>query len=398
MVMLLRAGGMSAATPQYVITNDDVPGGPNSLTLFQLDIATGKLTPVNVVQTNGFGTGGGFFAIPRLAINSNCIFAANSGTTIGGFQTGDIAALTSSFSLVGNYSETTLSGLENGIGLVLNPNGKYLYAAYTTSRKIGVWQIASDCSLTLVNTYNALGQIASMAFGQQSNGLQYLVASYPYYPLRSHVDLFAISNGGANLTEEAVGKQVARGVPSDVQVTADGNVAVFGDTDDYAQLESWWVSNTPGTCTPSSAAPPCLIAHQDFPHVGHANNSSNLRLSPAAAANPTSGGCLYIANNGDYRISTETFVEGTTPGTVTIARTPGSPFTVAVGSGEVYAADIHVADSSPTGDLIVMAEYPSNILTAAVNSDCTLGTSRATPDTSFGANALSLGITAPGAR
>jgi hypothetical protein len=395
--MILCGSAVFAGSTQYVITNDDVVAGPNTLTVFSLNSSTGALTHVKTIQTNGFGVGGGFFSTPRLAVNSNCIFATDSGTTVDGVQIGDIAAiLASTFALVGNYSDATLSGVENGIGLVLNPNGQYLYAAYTTSKNIGVWQIGANCSLTLVNSYKDGGQVAGMAMAQQSSGAQYLVTSYPYYPFQSYVNLFIISGGGSTLAQEAVGEQPASGSPGAVQVTDDGNVAVFGDTNDYAEMESWWISTTPGSCNPAAAPPPCLIGNQDFKHLGPANNSTNIRLSPAAASNPTTGGCLYIANNSDYRVSTETFVEGTAPGTVSLTRTVGSPFTVTVAPGEIYAADIHVSDSSPTGGMIVMAEFPNYILTAPVNSDCSLGASVITADNSLEASVLSLGITAPG--
>lgn len=390
LAMLLCAGGAYAASTQYVVTNDDVIG-LNTISVFQLDTSTGVLTLVNTIQTNGFGIGGGFFSTRRLAVNSNCVFASNSGTTINGFTTGDIAAFkASSYTLVGNYSDMTLSGLENGIGLVLNPNGQYLYAAYTTSRNIGIWQIASDCSLTLVGKVVQVGQIADIALAQQANGNQFLIATLPYYPAKSDVELFSITAGGAKVVAAPVGKQVADGISAGIDVTRDGNVVIFGDTNNYMDVETWWISTTPGTCTPTTAAPPCLIGHQNFPRLGTGNNSSNLRLSPGASSNPTSGGCLYIANNGDYRISTATFVEGTTPGTVTITKTAGSPFTVPLGAGQIYVTTLQTVDSSPTGDMIAVADYPNYVLTIPVNTNCTLGTGIVTMDTTNGASVLSI--------
>jgi hypothetical protein len=381
----------SAATKHYVITNDDV-AGPNTATVAELDSATGSLKVVKVLNTNGFGAGGGYFGLSRgAASTANCLFISNAGTTIGGQQVGDIAAFTApGFVLVGNYSNPSLSGLANGIGLVVNPNNQYLYAAYTTASNIGVWQIGSDCSLTLASTTASGGAIGGMALAQQAGGGQYLAVSYPKYPNKSYVDLFIISNGGSTVTEEASGPQIAFSMPIGVDIPKDGNVAVFGDTSNPEEIETWWISTTPGTCFPTTAAPPCLSAHQNFSKLSTGDNSSNLWLSPAAWSNPTTGGCLYVSSNTSIKVATAKFVEGTTPGTVSITPTSRTPYTIAQGAGTNYTVAIQTVTDTGTGGGIYVVEWPNYIATVDVNTDCSLGASKAIPDPSPAAALLSI--------
>jgi len=379
-------------TKHYVITNDDVAAGPNTATVAELDPLTGSLKSVTVLNTGGFGAGGGYFGLSRGAAGSStCIFISDAGTTINGQQVGDIAAfIAPGFKLVGNFSNPSLSGLANGIGLAVNPNNQYLYAAYSTTKNIGVWQIGADCSLTLSSTTAAPNAIGGMAFAQQAAGGQYLAVSYPRYPYKSFVDLFIITDGGATVTEEAPGPQLAYSMPIGVDIPEDGNVVIFGDTSNPEEIETWWISTTPGTCTPSTAAPPCLSAHQNFSRLSIGDNSSNLWLSPAAWSNPTTGGCLYISANTTIQVSTATFVEGTTPGTVRITPTARSPYTIAQGTGTNYTVSIQTVTDTGTGGAIYVVEWPNYIATVPVNSDCSLGTGKATPDPAAGAALLSI--------
>jgi hypothetical protein len=386
LVALAATLGSSYAAAQsghYLVINNDF-GIPmrNSVTIFRVNEATGGLTNFMSLDTNGTGIGGGYFALPRVASSANCIFVADSGASLSGSATGDIAAIAApSFSVVGLFSDPTLSGTTNGIALAVNPNGQYLYAGYTTSYNIGVWQIGAGCTLTLLNSYNVGHPVDDLAIAQQSGGVQFLVMTLPDLNSKQ-VDLFAISGGGATLTEQPSGPVNTAGTGSSVQVTQDGNVMVVGDASNPTQVETWWISNTSAGCSPS--APPCLTAHQNFISLDMGNDSSNVVLSPQAASNPTKGGCMYISNNASINMSTAKFIEGTTPGSVVIAPTQGSPFAIALGNPVYYTTAILTGGLTGTGDRLYIFEFPNYLATIPVNSDCTLGTGTVSPNLALG--------------
>jgi hypothetical protein len=383
----------AAQTRHYVVTNNDftIPMR-NEATVFGVNESTGDLINLMTIQTNGTGLGGGYFALPRVASSANCIFVADAAPSINGSATGDIAAFNApAFTLAGNFSDPTLSGTTNGIGMVVNPNGQYLYAGYTTTYNIGVWQIGAGCTLTLVNSYYVAHPIDDLVVAQQSGGTQFLAVTLPDLNTKQ-VDLFTISGGGATLTEQPSGPVNTIGTPSTVATTQDGNVIVVGDVTNPTEVETWWISNTSAGCSPS--APPCLVSHQNFISLGMGDNAANLVLSPQAASNPTQGGCMYISNNSSIQMSSAKFIEGTTPGSVVIRPTVGSPFTVALGRDVNYTATILTGAPSGTGDRLYVFEYTSFIATIPVNSNCTLGTGTVSPNLSL-ASAISMAAWPP---
>lgn len=139
------------AATTYVVTNNDNPSG-NSATVYTLNTTSGALTQVAVLKTGGTGLGGGFFAAygTSVAKSASCIFVIDNGSN-------DVAAFQHSGHTVtktGNYSNTSLnlSGYAGG-SLALAPNGKTLYVSYSGSENIGVWTVASNCGLTLAQTF-----------------------------------------------------------------------------------------------------------------------------------------------------------------------------------------------------------------------------------------------------
>jgi hypothetical protein len=381
LIAALCASSGVAATKYYVVTNDDnpTPDG-NTASVFEVNTTNGSLTLVKTLQTNGEGLGGGYFGSTEVAINSNCIFVSDPGTVLGNTPVGDIAAFSATtLTLTGNYSDTRLNGAANGIGLAINPNGQYLYAGYTLSKGIAVWQINSDCSLKLVGGVSVPYSPSGIAVATQGSS-QFLVAAYPIYPFNSYVELFSISDGGATLTKSPAGPQVSKGVSNSVDITQDGNVAVFGDINDYAELETWWIGGTSAQCAPASA--PCLTGHQNFNNLGTANNSSNILLSPAAWSDPVNGGCIYISNNSALKVTTARFVEGSGPGQVSMTVTHGSPYAIPLGSGANYTASMQTVYSTGTGAGLNIAEFPNFIATVKVNDDCSLGRGTVVTDNS----------------
>jgi len=128
----------------YVLVDNDNPNG-NSVTAFKVT-AAGKLSLFETLDTGGDGLGGGFFLSPHLAIESNahCVFAADAGSN-------DIAAFEGpSFNrITPNFTNSQLNAEALGMGLAVDPAGKFLYSAWSGSENIAVLAIAPDCSLTL---------------------------------------------------------------------------------------------------------------------------------------------------------------------------------------------------------------------------------------------------------
>jgi hypothetical protein len=156
----------------YVAVVNDSTGG-NSVTAFHVT-SVGEITVFKTLETGGVGLGGGFFATPGVAIESNahCVFVADAGSN-------DIAAFARpSFNrVVPNFSNPQLLGDEEGIGLAVDPAGKFLYSAWSASSNLAVLAIASDCSLTLVG--DPISQPSTVAPLAVSHNGKVLTVSYP---------------------------------------------------------------------------------------------------------------------------------------------------------------------------------------------------------------------------
>lgn len=170
LVLGLSTSSFAGAQKIFGISNDDnFNTGANTGTIFQVHTAPSALTVFQTVHTGGTGLGGGFFAAPRVSIESNahCLFVTDAASS-------DIAA----FALSGSsfvaapgspFSNGALSGAAEGIGLAASADGKYLYAAYSASENLASWNIASNCSLTLnsgpITEFDLVAPIAVSADG-----------------------------------------------------------------------------------------------------------------------------------------------------------------------------------------------------------------------------------------
>ena len=172
---LLSAEG-DAATKHYVVTNDDV-SGPNTVTFY---VAGGtasapKLTRLKTIKTGGTGTGGGYFGMVRQVLvgegKNECAFDADGGSD-------DVAAiLFQPKEVVGNYKGSSGdSGGSPGIGLAVNPNHKYLYAAFGGSRTIATFRMDAGCGLTFVSDISAIGLNGGFPHGMAAKGSMMVIA------------------------------------------------------------------------------------------------------------------------------------------------------------------------------------------------------------------------------
>lgn len=215
-----------AQSGNYVVTNNDPAGVANSATIFQV-----KNRGLELEKTiKNLGEGGGItvdIATPRVVVNENgaspCLFVSDEGSSdIASFQLPGLKK-------VGNYTDPNgKSG--QGFGLGLAARGNFLFAAYNLSINIGVWQIGSNCSLSLLGSYNSAASVSGLRVSPDGKTL---VVGYGYP--QEFVDSFSVGSAGA-LTE--LGPFSAPGCcPAGVDITKDGKYAVFGSDANLTQLE-----------------------------------------------------------------------------------------------------------------------------------------------------------------
>ena len=329
--------GNFAAEKHYIITNDDnsTPGA-NTATIFEVNTETAALKQVRVLQTGGTGGGGGYFAAPRNAIDSSgkCLFVSDAGTS-------DIASFaTPDFTKVGNYSDSQLNGALPGMGVTASPNGRYLFAAYSNSDNIAVWNIGSDCSLTLNGSpYSPGGAPDSIAVTPDGNEL---VVSMPD---SGEITSFSVSPAGALTAQPAL--QFARvgdcrmclHEPAGLDITNDGKTVVAANASPYAP---YYIL----TATLSSAG---LSSPGYHTHSTATANPQTVWFSPGAA---DGHGILYVGMTG--------FDAPKHAGIVSVEfnETPlrMSYVTEVRDSGPINYGSIQTIGTSGTGGLLAVAE------------------------------------------
>jgi 6-phosphogluconolactonase (cycloisomerase 2 family) len=284
-VMGLRPTNLFAF--DYVYTADD-ENGPGTATKFELTSTT--LTKLRTLDTGGKGASSKnatFLAENREAIvtrgSAICIFISDAGSS-------DVASFNKAVK-VGNYSNSALVGSDLGIALAATPNGEVLYAGYTNSLNIGVWQINADCSLTLANVVNTdAAKVDGMAV--TPNG-ETLVVTYPdgavcHGRVQCRLDAFAIS--GATLTE--TGPYEGSLDVAGLDITKDSKYAIAG----VANLDTTIVEIYP------IGSDSVLGAGTEFTISEGGVNSNNVRLSPNERF-------LYVSNNISLQVTTLRFTE-----------------------------------------------------------------------------------------
>jgi len=348
LLALLITSTAFAATPHYVITNDD-NGGPNTVSLYTVtgSASSPRVTLKKTLSTGGMAIGGGYFAGTDIILvrdgQDDCAFVANGGTS-------DITGIKlSTQQVTGNFKG---SRNDNGgfNGVTLTTNGSYVYASFTGTFTIASLQIIPGCALQFVKDISAVGKDLGMAGPIAAKG-NILIVSYG----DGSIESFDISNGYAKPNND---EQFASGVnlgdkPSGIDITQDGHYAIFGDIAGGTTVEVSDISG--GKLTPT------LVYN-----LGSAIDSNNVRLSPDESL-------LYISNNMQGTV-TAAFFDKTTG-----AATPGCTSNVLKGYPLkwFYDAGLGTALATGTGGLIYVAEDgPSSgigLLNITVNgSTCTL--------------------------
>ena len=363
---------VAAATPEYVVTNDDNCGG-NTVTVYKVN-NNGTLTVVGSPHpTGGLGGCGGYFAERGTSISQNakCVFAVDS-------DSDDIAAFkVSGANLVnvGNFSDPSVNfSTSGGYGgsVALTPNGKYLYGAYSGSRNIGMWSVAASCSLTFGGTYipNSINDVYNaIAITPDGTGLVVPILD------NQQVDLAQIQPNGSLVDKGVVDYSALNTTcstngcfPTGVDITLSG-LAIFGDanlTNPPLVLTAQIAPGSNGISNPQAwdLTNTCGIANLNVP-----------RLSPAACQ--TGKGMVYIS--GGYGAN------GTPAGVITASLTPDGKLSVKnctiTGEGQDnFNGLIDTLLSTPSGGAAVVAEFFNVISTFRINADGSLKLLHSTTD------------------
>jgi hypothetical protein len=356
LAICVAASASAATSPHYLITNDDLTGNfyKNSLTFYTI-AANGQLTLTQQVFIGVTGIAGGYFPANRVvalnATGNQCIFASDAAT--GEIDGVSVETLALSGSAMGSSGDT---GLSNGIGLALNT--QYVYAGFSDSNTIGTFQIGSGCGLTFIGDVTVGGLQGGIIDGMKANG-NMLVATYGDGSIESFslVSGIPVSNGDK---QNSTGSSGFSSYPSAVDITQDGQFALFGDTSTATIVE---VSNI------SSGKLTTTVVYQSPASI----NSSNIMLSPDETL-------LYISNTQGDRVTAAFF--DSTNGTLTNGC--ASNLLKGYSSAWSYLAGLGLASPTGNGQGVYVAEFgsPSSIAEVRLgvsNGSCTLAEAPGSP-------------------
>ncbi len=351
---VLRAfASAPAGSTGYLITNDDVAGRAtrDSATFFPI-ASDGSLSTPTKVTVGGAGSGGGFFAANRIAVQSSftspCAFFSQGVTnTIVG-----VHVLTQT--VAGTYSGSADDdGTENGIGMAIN--GNYLYASYSTSGSLATFAVQSGCALQFISDIFPSGlnggTVKGMALYKNLMVVTYGDGSIESFNIANGVP---VSNGDA---QTSAGSGIDD-FPDGVVITADGHYAIFGDDSSGAAVEVSDISSGELTQTVLYSLPAGA-------------NSNNVLLSPDETL-------LYVTNNTSGQVSAAFFNSSTGA----IAGSCISPQLSGFDSNFSFLSGPVTQLSTGTGGMLYVPEFGSSIALINVsvsNSQCTLTEAAGSP-------------------
>lgn len=248
-------------------------------------------------KTGGDGIGKSFsayFGLDQVAVYHNssqgCGFVTDAGS-------GDISAFKTSQHdsvKVGSFARPVRlpwhryidplgSGRGAGIGLAVSR--EYLFASYSDTYNIGVWEIGMGCTLELRGTYDAAGPIAGMR--ATPDGKTLVVG---YGVITDWVDSFSIGTDG-KLTERGPYRSAAEA--TGVDITKDSKYAIFGDaTASTTQVEIYPI-NVDGSLGDGTS-------FGGDGSLGDGINSNNVWLSPDESF-------LFVSNNFSQQVTSLEF-------------------------------------------------------------------------------------------
>ena len=320
----------------FLITNNDLPPktAATSGTVFTFASDGTPQNPFHV-SLGGSGAGGGYFNSNRVSVlrNSACAYLSLGGAgEIGGV---DLQALRD----IGNFpGSSTDIGIDNGIGLV--NNSTYLYASYSSSNTIATFAILSGCALNFLGDISPLGKNSGNVKGMAVHS-NMLVVTYGDGSIESFNVAAGIPVSNGDL-QNATG-YVHSSFPTGVDITADGDFAIFGDQSSTTTIEVSDISSGRLTKT---------VLY----NLGAAGDSASIYLSPDETL-------LYIANTSVGRVSAA-FFNATTG---KISRGCMSKPLKGFDRNWVFLSNPVTESNRGTGSVLYLAEYGASSGIAVLN-------------------------------
>jgi hypothetical protein len=321
----------TAFAQDYLLTNDD--SASDGVSFYSIG-AGGALTFSQHVPGPGFGIGGGFFGMNRLATVSigttQCIFASEAFTS-------DIIGIVAGSGVVAGTATGSESdmGASNGIGLAAN--AQYLYASFSDSSTIATFAMQPGCLLTFLNDVAVGGLNGGIVDGMTIHGSM-MIATY----LDGSIESFNIatgtplSNGDKQMSTASADGET---YPNGIDITQDGHFAIFGDTSTTDVVE---VSDI------SSGRLAATKVYRTYSGI----SSSNVLLSPDETI-------LYIGNTQGDAVTASFFNK--TTGAIT--QGCKSDRLTGYGTAWAYLGEIALQQITGNGGGVYVAEFgaPSGI-------------------------------------
>ena len=270
--------------------------------------------------------------------------------------TNDVAGISiATLSPSGAFPASNTDSASSGLGVA--NNGSYLYANFTGSKTIATYQISTGCTLTFLGDTAAVGL---QSFGQMIDMAVHgniLVTTFT----DGSIESFDISGGtpvaNGDLQYSTSHAQNGTG-PNDVDISADGHFAIFGDGGSQGAVEVSDLS--------SGKLQPTVV----YSNIGPTDAYSAIWLSPDETL-------LYISNFSDREITAAHFDKAT--GVVSAGCS--APLT-----GNNFEAGLATAGTSGTGSTLYVAEPETQIAIVNVSvsgGSCALQESSKSPANDF---------------
>lgn len=321
--------------------------------------------------TNGKGLAGVLAANQQVAASfpgANCVFVADPNSSTA-FPSGDVASFTitstGSLTFSGNaFDPTNTRRASKSLPLAVDrrPGFPYLFAGFTNENKIVIFRV-TGCRLTYVSSVSAVGvggfPLASMAVSR--SGPHVLIVTYQGGSIQS----FAVGTGtltSLGAPVNSTGFTTQGGVPYGVDITANGQYAIFGDRNfSVAEVEVAQIV-PPGTLAPTVDYGGLLAANGV--DLRPAVNSENVWISPG-----TVGGVnyVYISNNDSRQVTTVKLSSTGVVSPILSTSCPPSffnPLTLNASSGFLASGGIQTQGTTGTGGYIYVAEQGSSVLSS----------------------------------
>lgn len=359
---------------QYVFVNDNNnASGGNTATAYQVTGTTLSLVTGSPFPTLGTGLGTYFAANQVVEISyggsfKNCLFVSDP-DILSSFPGGDVASFVingnGTLTHVGNFTDPNASGQnKRGVGLAVDRRVgfPYLFASFTDESKIVYFKVDfRTCKLFFVSATPAAGASGGAAEGMMvsKQGPHIVAVAYDDGSIQS----FKVSGGLLVATQAAfnsTGFVNQGGHPAGVDITKNGQFAVFGDNQFNTEVEV--AAILPSGQLQSPTVDYGGAANASGVNLGPGSNSNNVWISPAV----TSGyNYLYISNNYSGQVTT---AQLSSTGVVSAITTCVGLFTNPTtlknpSSFWTFSAGIHTVLPTGTGQKIVVAEYgvPSSV-------------------------------------